>query len=162
MRLDITKLLLLVDLTIAGHFNSIRNQTHVTLKGDRLMHTQDKDGNFHHPFVNQPDHVTSIHFEDSKTVSVKIEQKPGPHLTGSEPLPEVSWADSIKEILTGVSVNRRIPLIPYFNLKYVGPIYMGSNQEQINVIYDTGSSVYLAETHMCTSCTAPTYNFADE
>ena len=132
------------------------------MKGDRLIHTQDEDGNFKHPFVNQPDHVTSIHYEDSKTLSVKIEQKPGPISPGDEYYHTVSWSDTIKEILTGLSVDRRIPLISYFNLKYIGPIYMGSNREQLNVIYDTGSSVYLAETHLCTDCATPKYDFTDD
>ena len=57
---------------------------------------------------------------------------------------------------------RNAPLVNYYNLKYVGPIYMGQNRESVNVIWDTGSSVFLAETHACTDCHAPVYNYADE
>ena len=39
---------------------------------------------------------------------------------------------------------------------------MGSNRERLDVIWDTGSSVYLAETHDCTSCIAPVYDYTDE
>ena len=50
----------------------------------------------------------------------------------------------------------------YYNLLYTGPIYMGPNRESMNVIYDTGSFVYLGETHLCTSCPAPKYDFTAE
>ena len=39
---------------------------------------------------------------------------------------------------------------------------MGSNREAINVVWDTGSAVYLGETHLCSACAAPTYNFSAE
>ena len=39
---------------------------------------------------------------------------------------------------------------------------MGSNREMMNVIFDTGSFVYLGETHLCTECPDPKYNFTDE
>ena len=132
------------------------------MKGDRDEHTRSPDGTFHHPFVNQPDHVDSVYFEDSHTLSVKIEQKPGPISPGNPEYHTVSWADTIKEVLTGVSADYRKPMVTYYNLKYVGAIYMGSNQERINVIYDTGSSVFLGETHLCTDCPTPKYDFTDE
>ena len=39
---------------------------------------------------------------------------------------------------------------------------MGSNRERINAIWDTGSSVFLAETHLCSSCATPKYDFTAE
>ena len=43
-------------------------------------------------------------------------------------------------------------LYNYFNLQYYGPIYMGDNRETIDVVWDTGSVVYLAETEACSEC----------
>ena len=39
---------------------------------------------------------------------------------------------------------------------------MGSNREMLTVIFDTGSFVYLGETHLCSACPAPKYDFTDE
>ena len=39
---------------------------------------------------------------------------------------------------------------------------MGPNRESINVIWDTGSFVYLGETHLCSACAAPKYDFTAE
>ena len=39
---------------------------------------------------------------------------------------------------------------------------MGSNREKVNIIFDTGSMVYLAETHLCDECDDPKYDFSAE
>ena len=39
---------------------------------------------------------------------------------------------------------------------------MGSNREELNVLYDTGSDWLLCEVHTCETCDDSVYNYADE
>ena len=66
------------------------------------------------------------------------------------------------ELFTPASNTIRNDQTDYYNLLYTGPIYMGSNREMMNVIWDTGSFVYLGETHLCAACDVPKYDFTDE
>ena len=70
--------------------------------------------------------------------------------------------DKVKDWFSGESAAIRNDQTNFYNLLYTGPVYMGSNRERINVIWDTGSSVYLGETHLCTGCASPKYDFTAE
>ena len=45
---------------------------HITLQGEQAELTRDERGNFKHPFLSQPSHVSSIYFPDSKSLSIKL------------------------------------------------------------------------------------------
>ena len=49
-----------------------------------------------------------------------------------------------------------------FNIYYTGNVYMGSNQEVIPVVYDTGSDWLLLQVHTCITCGETVYNYEDE
>ena len=49
-------------------------------------------------------------------------------------------------------------LINYNNLYYTSKIYMGSEMQGINVIWDTGSDWFLVETDTCTNCKSPYFH----
>ena len=73
--------------------------------------------------------------------------------------------ERVKVLFTGVgSTIRNAPLANYWNLLYLGPIYMGDNHEELDIVWDTGSSVYLAKTHTtCPECEpASVYDYAAE
>ena len=57
----------------------------------------------------------------------------------------------MKEYLVGTP-DTSTDLYNYYNLQYYGPIYMGDGRETIDVVWDTGSVIYLAETEACTEC----------
>ena len=72
----------------------------------------------------------------------------------------------VKEYLLGAP-DQNTDLYNYYNLQYYGPIYMGDNRETIDVVWDTGSFIYLAETDACSACdqseaydtsTSPSFN----
>ena len=39
---------------------------------------------------------------------------------------------------------------------------MGSNREELEVVWDTGSSVFMAKTHICKKCKGTKYDYAAE
>ena len=69
------------------------------------------------------------------------------------------FEDKAKEFLSPASNTINKSLYDWYNLAYIGAIYMGANREPINVIWDTGSFIYIGETHLCTTCTTPKYDF---
>ena len=40
----------------------------------------------------------------------------------------------------------------------MGQIYLGSNNQNLNVIFDTGSDWLIVDTDMCYSCIQPVFN----
>lgn len=46
----------------------------------------------------------------------------------------------------------QVNLDNFMNFQYTGPMWMGSEPEQVQVIYDTGSDYLLLETDFCPSC----------
>ena len=57
-----------------------------------------------------------------------------------------------------VKANARINLGNYLNFQYTGPLWMGSANENLTVIYDTGSSWLALDMDFCASCIQPVYN----
>ena len=68
---DITKLLAIALMTsdVLGDSKPAR---HIELEEPHSSHTQDEDGNFKHPFLSRPDHIESIYYKDSQTISTKL------------------------------------------------------------------------------------------
>lgn len=48
------------------------------------------------------------------------------------------------------------------NLEYMGPIYMGENQEEVEVVWDTGSDWLVVASYKCSTCDYTTYDFSSE
>lgn len=46
----------------------------------------------------------------------------------------------------------------YFDLFYVGDIFMGSDKQDLNVIWDTGSNWLMMETDKCSNCIGDTFD----
>ena len=57
-----------------------------------------------------------------------------------------------------VTVDKRIDISNYINFQYTGPVYMGSQNEKLTVIYDTGSDWLALDTDFCATCVQPVYN----
>ena len=74
---DITKLLAIALMAPDALGDPIPAR-HIELEGPHSSHTKDEDGNFKHPFLSRPDHIESIYYKDSKTISTKLERRPGP------------------------------------------------------------------------------------
>lgn len=53
------------------------------------------------------------------------------------------------------------PLTNYFNLNYLGEVYVGSGQEKFMVVWDTGSGAFLLESSACSGCNGDTFTIAD-
>ena len=70
---DITKLLLVSlmapEVICEPHEE---HERHIVLEGAHSSHTRDEDGNFKHPFLSRPDHIESIYYKDSKTISTRL------------------------------------------------------------------------------------------
>ena len=104
-----------------------------------------------------------IHYPESKTFSTKIKLAAGPDRHLPDKLATVrrerrrqmglmsAAYQDVKEYLLGAP-DHNTDLYNYYNLQYYGPIYMGDNRETIDVVWDTGSFIYLAETDACSAC----------
>lgn len=57
-----------------------------------------------------------------------------------------------------VRADARIDLSNYVNFQYTGPVYMGSRDELLTVIYDTGSDWLALDTDFCSTCIQPVFN----
>lgn len=44
------------------------------------------------------------------------------------------------------------------NLMYTGPIYLGDDQQELFVVWDTGSGTLLVESSECTNCEGDVFN----
>ena len=57
------------------------------------------------------------------------------------------------------------PMTNYWNLLYLGEIYMGTpasgDQQQFMVVWDTGSGGYLARSDQCTGCEGDKFQTGD-
>lgn len=51
-----------------------------------------------------------------------------------------------------VQADSQIDLTNYMELQFTGPVIIGSNQESIKVIYDTGSDWLAVDTDSCSTC----------
>ena len=51
-----------------------------------------------------------------------------------------------------VESDSKIDITNYINEQYTGSVYMGSAQEALDVIYDTGSDWLTVDTDLCSNC----------
>jgi hypothetical protein len=45
-----------------------------------------------------------------------------------------------------------------YNLMYVGSVYMGSQKQRLDIVFDTGSDWLVLESKTCTNCVSTLYN----
>jgi len=57
-----------------------------------------------------------------------------------------------------VRADKRVDISNYLNMQYTGPVFVGSQTEQMVVIYDTGSDWLAFDTDYCSNCIQPVYN----
>ena len=57
-----------------------------------------------------------------------------------------------------VRADKRIDISNYINFQYTGPVFMGSENENLTVIYDTGSDWLALDTDFCETCLQPVFN----
>ena len=51
----------------------------------------------------------------------------------------------------------------YYDIYYIGAVWMGSNREEQRVVFDTSSEQFMLQVYTCSSCEGTTdYNYADE
>ena len=50
-----------------------------------------------------------------------------------------------------------MPLVNYYDLFYTAKVYIGNPIQEVNAIWDTGSSRLLLETEFCSNCLASVY-----
>ena len=53
-----------------------------------------------------------------------------------------------------------LPLQNHFNLQYVAKVYLGSPLQEVNAIWDTGSSRFLVETQDCENCHGQVFDYS--
>jgi len=75
-----------------------------------------------HPFLNQHHDIDNIYYEDTRSMSIKLERV---HMQDDE--------------LVNSFLNARLGLTNFWNFYYVGNLYMGANLDQARVVWDTGS-----------------------
>ena len=83
-------------------------------------------------------------FSFSQYISIETQR----HCT-SAPSPQISFTQFL---LSNTSTYTSIPITNYWNIQYYGPIYIGSSQEKMTVIYDTGSNLLWLPSPVCTNC----------
>lgn len=59
-----------------------------------------------------------------------------------------------------VRADAKIDISNYLNLQYIGPVWMGSANQQLGVIYDTGSDWLVLDTDFCSTCHSPVFDTA--
>ena len=83
-------------------------------------------------------------FSFSQYISIETQR----HCT-SAPSPQISFTQFL---LSNTSTYTSIPITNYWNIQYYGPIYIGSSQEKMTVVYDTGSNLLWLPSPFCTNC----------
>ena len=53
--------------------------------------------------------------------------------------------------------NTKVLFKNYYNMYYTGPIYIGANLQQMDVIWDTGSDNLIIPSNLCNTCTGEKY-----
>ena len=63
-----------------------------------------------------------------------------------------SYLEYIAGLFEPLKVTYQDPLTNYFNLNYLGELYMGSNEQKFMVVWDTGSGSLLLKSSLCSGC----------
>lgn len=74
-------------------------------------------------------------------------------------------SESIKKISSKLSEMFQISSVPitnYFNIQYYGDIYIGSNYQEMSVIFDTGSNILWVSSKDCSQCRNFTAKYSPE
>ena len=143
----------------------------ITVEGmSHAEHTVDHRGNFKHPFENQPNNVSTISYPESKSFSTKLHRKPAPSrhsketssraVTKSSHAP--SWWTSIENFaryFAPVSASYKQLQSNSYNLMYEGPVFLGSDEQEFDVVWDTGSGTLLVKSEACSDCAGTTYSY---
>ena len=61
-----------------------------------------------------------------------------------------SYLDLFVKMFEPLQATYQTPLTNYYNLNYLGELYMGSDQQKFTVVWDTGSGSLLLESSLCT------------
>ena len=51
----------------------------------------------------------------------------------------------------------KVPIFNHLNMVYTGSIWAGSQNQRLEVVFDTGSDWLVLETDLCSNCIAPFY-----
>ena len=152
----------------------------MVVNGRREHHTIGEDGSFEHPFTNAPDHVEHITYTESNNFSVKLKEKqkkakqpkiknitgmdkggidrfksrrkPSLH-SGTDFEPPTVWEQMTSFMFGyGQSYYRNNGWVNHGDLEYVGKIFVGSERQEMDVVWDTGSDFFLMAVDYCENC----------
>jgi len=62
------------------------------------------------------------------------------------------FKDLLRQVMGKKAATIEVNLLNSDNLSYQGPIYIGSNKQNLSVIYDTGSDYLVVQDGSCTNC----------
>lgn len=60
-----------------------------------------------------------------------------------------------------VMSDTQVNLGNYMDVQYSGSVFFGSEPEEMNLIFDTGSDMVVVETDLCPSCIQPVFNTSE-
>ena len=149
----------------------------MTVNGDHSDHTKYSDGTFKHPFLTAPKDVSTIHYPDNKTFSVKLKRTPGiskhssvtnqhemknshkqnRRVMSRNPVRQV-WSDFKHAFLGFESTFYNMVLYNYRDFWYQGKVYMGSTLQEQEIIWDTGSDYYYTQSDFCSDCSGTIFD----
>lgn len=64
-------------------------------------------------------------------------------------------------MMVGAPADVRLEQLNYFNTEYVGKVYMGSQMEEVTVMFDTGSDWLVVKSYECGACEGDTYDHSN-
>ena len=97
----------------------------------------------HHPLTSAPDHVDTLFHEGGFSLRLKRKVK--------KKLPAFK-----KRLQAGADT--RVLQRNVDNIEYIGPLYMGSSMEKVEVVWDTGSDWLVVNSANCRTCTEDGYD----
>ena len=82
-------------------------------------------------------------------------------MTAPAPTMATQMGTWFKDLFMPYQTTYANPLDNYWNINYVGELYMGSNQQKFMVVWDTGSSALLLESSECDNCNGDVLQIED-
>ena len=121
------------------------------VQGKKEDHTRYASGKFKHPFLTAPKGVKHIEYPDSSSFSIKLEarsvqkKRKGHSGIRAQAPRQKSYAELIYNYFRGVGSNNFSDIVwtNYGDLEYIGTIVMGTSLQEMRVLWDTGSDVFL-------------------
>jgi hypothetical protein len=103
-----------------------------------------------HPLQSEPAHVRKIKHGDNNDYSMRLDRRD-------------LWKDQ-KEAVHRLRQDGDSSTVQtnMENLEYMGPLYMGENQEEVEVVWDTGSDWLVVASYLCDNCDYTMYDFSSE